>query len=56
MPLDPRCFSVVKKRLWFGPDSVEDGFEVSYKKDQYGKLDEYIFDEDNGSNLVSNWV
>ena len=42
-------FSVVKKRLWFGPDSVEDGFEVSYKKDQYGKLDEYIFDEDNGS-------
>ena len=42
-------FSVVKKRLWFGPNSVEDGFEVSYKKDQYGKLDEYIFDADNGS-------
>ena len=42
-------FSVIKKRLWFGPDSVEDGFEVSYKKDQYGKLDEFIFDEDMGS-------
>ncbi len=42
-------FSVVKKRLWFGPKSVEDGLEVSYKKDQYGKLDQYIFDEDNGS-------
>tara|TARA_Y100000589_G_C27015453_1_gene572604 strand:+ start:175 stop:825 length:651 start_codon:yes stop_codon:yes gene_type:complete len=42
-------FSLVKKRLWFGPESVEDGLEVSYKKDQYGKLDQYIFDEDNGS-------
>ncbi len=42
-------FSVVKKRLWFGPKSVEDGLEVSYKKDQYGKFNEFIFDEDNGS-------
>ena len=42
-------FSVIKKRLWFGPNSVEDGFEVNYKKEQYGKLNVYTFDEDNGS-------
>ena len=39
------------------------GFKVSYKKDQYWKLDQYIFDEDNGSrsfiiekgNIADNW-
>ena len=42
-------FSVVKKRLWFGSDQVENGFAVSYKNDQYGKFNEFIFDTDGGS-------
>ena len=42
-------FSVIKKRLWFGPNSVEDGFEVSYRNNQYGKFNEFIFDTDSGS-------
>ena len=42
-------FSVIKKRLWFGPDQVENGFAVSYKNDQYGKFNEFIFDTDGGS-------
>ena len=46
-------FSVVKKRLWFGPDNVEDGFEVSYLNNQYGKFNEFIFDSAHGSDSMT---
>ena len=46
-------FSVVKKRLWFGPDNVEDGFEVSYRNNQYGKFNEFIFDSAHGSDSMT---